>query len=37
VAGPADLTFNTLKGGGAIVGGIQVIKCGITMAETPLP
>lgn len=37
VAGPADLSFNTLTGGSAIVGGIQVINGGITMVETPLP
>lgn len=37
VAGPADLTFNTLTGGSAIVGGVQVINGGITMVETILP
>ena len=36
-AGPADLSFNTLTGGEAIVGGVQVINGGITMVETPLP
>ena len=37
VAGPADLSFNTLTGGSAIVGGVQVINGGITMVETVLP
>lgn len=37
VTGPADLSFNTLTGGEAIVGGVQVINGGITMVETPLP
>jgi hypothetical protein len=37
VAGPAELSFNTLTGGEAIVGGVQVINGGITMVETPLP
>lgn len=37
VTGPASLTFNTLTGGSAIVGGVQVINGGITMVETPLP
>ncbi|HEY5926790.1 MAG TPA: hypothetical protein VIV11_34120 [Kofleriaceae bacterium] len=37
VAGPADLSFNTLTGGEAIVGGVQVINGGITMVETILP
>lgn len=37
VTGPAELSFNTLTGGEAIVGGVQVINGGITMVETPLP
>jgi hypothetical protein len=37
MAGPADLSFNTLTGGEAIVGGVQVVNGGITMVETPLP
>lgn len=37
IAGPAEVSFNTLTGGSAIVGGIQVINGGITMVETPLP
>jgi hypothetical protein len=37
IAGPAEVSFNTLTGGSAIVGGIQVINGGITMIETPLP
>jgi hypothetical protein len=37
VAGPAELSFNTLSGGEAIVGGVQVVNGGITMVETPLP
>ena len=37
VAGPAELSFNTLTGGSAIVGGVQVINGGVTMVETPLP
>jgi hypothetical protein len=36
-AGPADLSFNTLTGGEAIVGGVQVINGGVTMVETVLP
>lgn len=35
--GPAALTFNTLSGGEAIVGGVQVVNGGITMVETVLP
>jgi hypothetical protein len=37
MVGPAELSFNTLTGGEAIVGGVQVINGGITMVETPLP